>query len=1001
MLAVKLREEIATAENEYQLVKNINPVISWDDFKPPEGPGKPAEIGGLEGNPEWFFGHTYPTSVIKEVLNGIKEKIDGKGPGVFPLDGYLGSGKSHILLTLYHIFRHPEQAIEWFKKWDIEFPEIKNTIVIPIPLQNVTYKDLWTQIFKALGANIEVDKGDWPKAKEIKSAIGDKRVLILIDEIDNWYDAKDGREKARIRGFLQSLSETSEDPDYQLNLVITFLGISSDVKVLRDIVARPRGGSSIVMQRTEDIFDIVRFRLFKEVDDARVNSIILEYLKKVGKELRKKGFDTNSHLKDELKKAYPFHPAFLRTLSSLKVRQMLVMLALMVMRKQDKAEILIASDLDDDLLREYLHSMNPKTIDAYFEDIRFVRSAKKVRERVIPFELARAILLTSMLNTTETKKGADIKDIIFGCGTKYKIQDIDDTISFLEKWTRLKKVEDDGIVRYVITTELPVAVKIERKVELVSEKEALEVIQNLVEKIVSSEIKGYRLIYDPSDIRNDRKLKILTLLEKPHDISSIYPADFTYKNTLYLLYPGYSLKSDETIKLAKRIVASKNLSQTEEPKKHYKEFHGEYMKNLKKQIDNAGWRGFRWFRKNLGDKPLPDERTISHLEDVDSIIKGYSSPDMLKYFLKMILNKQDEISVRDLKERFYRLEGAPILLRVDDLLKVIADMVRNGEIALRTKQGRTVYKKSISLQSIGDEDVIKKPPKTAIPPTTGDVASLVKDKKKLSFKDLCNEYPFIDEETLEKVFLSAVNSKDGIYVIEDNKVVSKPTNSKASVLMLKEKAAEVLGPLILKIVRDKLAVKISDIVGMLKDTYGHTGITKDLLLMSADNLEIGGQVNILRKKEGIIIHLPEDSLIEEIKKKVFFEVKREGEIKKDVLIENLRGTIPTEIKIFEDAIASLIDDGKLEYNKKTEELSLPKKKGETGKPRPEKRKILIKQEGKPSEILKVIEKEIDEKDIMEDVRIEFEGDLTADEIKELLSRLVDKRIKFVARRRGR
>jgi|GEM_PF-4860405 len=999
MLAVKLREEIATAENESQLVRNINPVISWENYQPPQGPDKPAEVGGVEGDPEWFFAHTYPTSVIKDVLEGIKEKINGKGPGVFPLDGYLGSGKSHILLTLYHIFRHPEKAKEWFEKWNIDFPEIENTIVIPIPLQDISYKDLWTPIFKALGVDIEVDDGDWPKAKEIKKAIGNKRVLILIDEIDNWYDAKDDREKARIRGFLQSLSEASEDPEYQLYLVITFLGFSSDVKVLRDIVARPRGGSSIVMQRTEDIFDIVRFRLFEDVDDEKIEDIILDYLKKVGKELEKKGLDANSHLKDELKRAYPFHPAFLRTLSSLKVRQMLVMLARIVLRKLDKVDIIIASDLDDDLLREYLHSMNSKIVDAYFEDIRFVQSAKEVLEGVIPFDLARAILITSMLNTTETKKGADIKDIIFGCGTKYSIQDIEDTISFLEKWTRLKKIEEDGIVRYVITTELPVAVKIERKAELVSNEEALEVIQKLVEKTVSSEIKGYKLIFNPSEIRNDKRLKVLTLLEKPIDISSIYPSDFTYKNTLYLLYPGYSLKSDETIKLAKRIVASKMLSETEEPKKPYKDFHREYMKNLKRQIDNAGWRGFRWFRKDLQSKPLPDERTISKLEDVDGIIKNYASTDVLKYFLKMILDKQNEISVRDLKERFYRLEGAPIILREDDLLRLISEMTKNGEIALTTKQGRTIYKNSVPPQSIGNEDIIKKPPETAIPPTTGEVVSLVKDRKKLPFKELTGEYPFIDEGTMEKVYLSAVNPKDGIYVIEENKVVPKPVNTKTSVLMIKEKAAEILEPIVLKIVRERIAINVSEIADILKDTYGHTGITDDLLLMAADNLEISGKINILRKKEGTVIQLPEDFLIEEIKKKIFFEVKREGEIRKDVLIEDLMEKIPTEVRFFEDAIASLVDDGKLEYDKDTGKLSLPKKKGEPGKPKPERRKILIKQEGKPSDILKEIEKELDENDVMESVRIEFEGDLTAREIKEIIGQLGDKRIKFVGRRR--
>lgn len=996
MLAVKLREEIADAKSEAQLVRNINPVISWDDFKPPEGPDIPAQLGGLEGDPEWFFSHTYPTSVIKEVLEGIKEKIEGVGPGVFPLDGYLGSGKSHILLTLYHIFRHPEEALSWFKKWGIDFPEIEDTIVIPVPLQNVSYKDLWSPFFKALGKDIDVEEEDWPKPNQIKKAVGDKKVLMLIDEIDNWYDAKSSQEKARVRGFLQSLSETSEDPDYQLKLVTTFLGLSSDVKVLRDIVARPRGGSSIVMQRTEDIFDIVRFRLFEVTDDAEIEKIILEYLKKIGEKLRKKGLDENSHLRDELKRAYPFHPSFLRTLSSLKVRQMLVMLARVVMRKLDKVDLIIASDLDDDILRDYLHSANPKIVDAYFEDIRFVQNTREVKDGIISFDLARAILLTSMLNTTETKKGADIKDIIFGCSPKYKVQDIDDTISFLEKWTRLKKIEEDGIIRYVITTELPVAVKIERKAQLISADDALNRIKQLVEKTVSSEIRGYKLIYDPSEITNDKRLKILTLLEKPLDLSSVYPSDFTNKNTLYLLYPGYSLKSDETIKLAKRIIASSELAETEEQKEPFKDFHKEYMKHLKKQIDNAGWRGFRWFRKNLKDRPTPDERTITNLKDVDEVIKNYASKDLLKYFLNMVLEEQNEISLRDLKERFYRLEGAPILLKDEDLLSLLAEMEKNGEVAIKTKQGRTLYKESISPQIVGNEDVIEKPPETAVPPTTGDVATLVKDKKKLHYKEYASRYPFIEEGVLEKVYISSINPKDGIFAIEENKVVSRPTNTKLSALAVKEEAAKVLEPLVLKIVNEKIAIKLPELSEILKETYGNSGITDDLVLMASDNLEIGTQVHILRRKDAVVVQLPEERLIDEVKKKIFFEVKKEGEIDKEILIEELSKRIPTEKKTFDDAIAYLIDDGKLEFDKESDKLSLPRKKDKPVKP---KKRIIIKEEGTTSEIINKIGEIVEETDIIEDVRIEIVKDLSAKELKELLERTGEMSIKLMARRK--
>jgi len=820
---------------------------------------------------------------------------------------------------------------------------------------------------------------------------------MLIDEIDNWYDAKNNQEKARVRGFLQSLSETSEKPEYQLKLVTTFLGLSPDVKVLRDIVARPRGGSSIIMQRTEDIFDIVRFRLFESSDEEKIDKIILDYLKTVGEELRKKGLDENSHLRDELKRAYPFHPSFLRTLSSLKVRQMLVMLARVVMRKLDKVDLIISSDLDDDILRDYLHSANPKIVDAYFEDIRFVQNAKEVKDGIISFDLARAILITSMLNTTETKKGADIKDIIFGCSPKYKVQDIDDTISFLEKWTRLKKIEEDGIIRYIITTELPVAVKIERKAELISPDDALKIIKRLVEKTVSSEIRGYKLIYEPSEISNDKKLKILTLLEKPIDISSIYPSDFTNKNTLYILYPGYSLKSDETIKLARRIIASSELAEIEEQKKPFKDFHKEYMKHLKKQIDNAGWRGFRWFRKNLKDKPTPDERTITNLKDVDETIKNYASKDLLKYFLNMVLEEQDEISVRDLKERLYRLEGAPILLKDEDLLSLLAEMEKIGEVAIKTKQGKTLYKESISLQIIGNEDVIKKPPETAVPPTTGDVTTLVKDKKKLRYKEYADNYPFIADEVLEKVYISSISPKDGIFVLEENKVVSRPTSTKLSALAVKEEAAKVLEPLVLKIVNEKIAVKIPELSEIFKETYGNSGITDDLVLMAADNLEIGAQIHILRKKDAIVIQLPEDRLIEEVKKKIFFEVKKEGEIKKEILIEELSKIIPTEKKTFDDAIAFLIDDGKLEFDRGTKKLSLPKKKGAPQKP--PKKRIIIKEEGATIEIINKLESIVEDTDIIEDVRIEIVKDLSAKELKELLEKAGDMNIKLLARRK--
>jgi len=156
-------------------------------------------------------------------------------------------------------------------------------------------------------------------------------------------------------------------------------------------------------------------------------------------------------------------------------------------------------------------------------------------------------------------------------------------------------------------------------------------------------------------------------------------------------------------------------------------------------------------------------------------------------------------------------------------------------------------------------------------------------------------------------------------------------------------------------------------------------------------------VHILRRKDAVVIQLPEDRLIEEVKKKIFFEVKKEGEINKEILIEELSKIIPTEERTFDDAIAFLIDDGKLEFDKETNKLSLPKKKG--APPKPPKKRIIIKEEGTISEIIKKIEEIVEDADIIEDVRIEIVKDLSAKELKGLLEKAGDMNIKLLARRK--
>lgn len=71
----------------------------------------------IENNPQEFLKVTYPSSAIKITLEKIKEKLSGKShQGGFLLVGPYGSGKSHALITLYHLFNNPSLAEDWGKQ---------------------------------------------------------------------------------------------------------------------------------------------------------------------------------------------------------------------------------------------------------------------------------------------------------------------------------------------------------------------------------------------------------------------------------------------------------------------------------------------------------------------------------------------------------------------------------------------------------------------------------------------------------------------------------------------------------------------------------------------------------------------------------------------------------------------------------------------------------------------------------------------------------------------
>ncbi|MEA1928094.1 MAG: hypothetical protein U9N73_07785, partial [Candidatus Auribacterota bacterium] len=76
----------------------------------------------IEARPKDFLDLTYPSGDIKFVLQNLNERFSQDSPsaGLYLFEGYKGSGKSHLLLLIYHLLNNPEAAEKWLARYNLE-----------------------------------------------------------------------------------------------------------------------------------------------------------------------------------------------------------------------------------------------------------------------------------------------------------------------------------------------------------------------------------------------------------------------------------------------------------------------------------------------------------------------------------------------------------------------------------------------------------------------------------------------------------------------------------------------------------------------------------------------------------------------------------------------------------------------------------------------------------------------------------------------------------------
>lgn len=300
-------------------------------------------------NPALFFEKTFFTAglktVAKRVINGLSGGADTENR-VISLQTGFGGGKTHTLISLFHLAKWGKKASESGEiKPLIDYtgePKFDKANVAVFtnqtndPVQGreteegIHIKTLWGELAYQLGGpeayeliRANDENRTAPKGVFNKVLQKTKPGLILIDELADYCTSAATVEVGgsnlsdQTISFMQELSETIASND-RCVAVITLPASASEVgsseqatKILTSLESRiSRVGADTKPVADEEIFEVIRRRLFEDIgDEEEVENTISQYMQ-LYDSLRVELPSTahRGEYRQKLKKSYPFHP---------------------------------------------------------------------------------------------------------------------------------------------------------------------------------------------------------------------------------------------------------------------------------------------------------------------------------------------------------------------------------------------------------------------------------------------------------------------------------------------------------------------------------------------------------------------------------------------------------------------------------------------------------------------------------------------------------------------
>jgi len=641
----------------------------------------------LETNPDRLLSMTYPSNALLNVFDRVDDKLRSRdSQGGILLTGPYGSGKSHGLLTLYHMFDTPGAGQNFLDEWDVDLalPDSADASVLSTSETDADY--VWEPIFRDLGRDEILEQVDrYPTTDHIEDLVSDDHVAVFFDEIETWWGSFDPEEDEKLLNrnefFLQNLLEVANDPDHNLFVFVTLLDKNRDIRRILDRT-NPYDED---LNTTGDRERIILHRLFEtsrdEVDEDAVRDTVEEYIENYSLPIQ---LDEPKRFENRMVETYPFHPKLLDLLDSIyeaarerqNVRGAMNVLAETVRENYRETDLLVTCDVSPRAFR----GINRTLFDRYSSDL----------DTIEDIEFGNDLLRTILLYTLDHREQmASVTQALLGTYKPSKttvdklhmsLESLYGTAHYLDR--------DSSKENYYITEDPKLTALVTREQEraLDNGREAIE--ETLVDVIRNDVWNGDVHVYPEDDIPDDDSISVVVTLEKEStdslkDTLSDFYSDHKYANTFLFVTPTKGIRNDtDIIRKAARVLGAENLrGKVDDDEGELESLTRDERRELRNELEDRYGKWVKWTQNprtdNLGIRLKDVGASVSDVRDKVGSDKMYVGEEILGQ-----VEDTSGVTVEGMLSDFKQFRKMPVLIDEEVFYGAVRRLHRNEEIVL-------------------------------------------------------------------------------------------------------------------------------------------------------------------------------------------------------------------------------------------------------------------------------------------------------------------------------